>query len=136
MNLLKFANVEMLRSGNHRETVLKLFGQSKQTVQNETENYFYNILEEIEFYEFICRVAYEVYHVSYHQNPPNNDKILIDIALQQLEFKVYEFMKTHLEHIIKLKNSESRFEDPSHGQELRRKRRFIRKISTDSLKKG
>lgn len=42
-----------------------MFGMSKQPVENEKQMYYYSFLTEIEYYEFMCRLADEYFHVSY-----------------------------------------------------------------------
>ena len=49
----------------HEEMARRLLGCSKETQWTEDDMYFYSYLTEVEFYEFIVRVADEVYHRSY-----------------------------------------------------------------------
>ena len=51
----------------HEEFTKRMFGMSKQPVENEKQMFYYNYLTDIEYYEFMCRVAHEYFHVSFSE---------------------------------------------------------------------
>ena len=74
-----------------------MFGSSKQTVENEHGSYFYRHLTEVEFYEFIARVADEVYHASNSLKSQDLDWQSLyarRMAVEPLESKIYELLVT------------------------------------------
>jgi hypothetical protein len=78
----------------HAEHVKRIFGQSKQTVKNETEMYFYTFLEEIEVMEFLARIADNYYHTNnVNLQAESAQQIhLKKMALQPLEVKMYDLL--------------------------------------------
>ena len=71
LQMLARAKIEFTRRSpkiSHEECACRMFGTSKQTVENEHEMYLYHQLKEVEFFELMARVADEVYHASYAQS--------------------------------------------------------------------
>ena len=66
--LLSDAKINLERPSSkltHMEIARRIFAQSKQTVRNERELYYYTLLEDIEIFEYISRIADNLYHLSY-----------------------------------------------------------------------
>ena len=115
--MLQDAKIEFTRSKrtSHEEMTKRLFGMSKQTVQNETGQYYYTFLERVEFYEFFARVADEYYHRSFSRVRSLSQEPRQWIALEPLEVKIYElllnkFSKLHLQLRTAVKDVEGGYE--------------------------
>lgn len=80
-----------------------MFGMSKQPVENEKQMFYYNFLTEIEYYEFMCRVANEYFHVSFGEIEEALDEqeaYMKIMAVQPLELKLYELLSTKFSLIL------------------------------------
>ena len=108
LKLLKAAKIEFTRKQpqiSHEEFVRRLFGNSKQTVENEHEFLFYDHLKEVEFLEFMARVADEIYHTSNAHKIKGLGKesmFLRRMAVEPLESKIYELFQAKFADWLKM----------------------------------
>lgn len=99
--LLADANINLQRPSSkltHEQLATRIFGTSKQTVRNEAEMYYYTFFEDIEIFEYLARIADNLYHISYSQLRPRDDReqYLKKFSLQPLELKIFELLKKYL----------------------------------------